>query len=100
MLKFLDVDLNINMPTFEVINKNKVYKSKIIRNFIKQYALSLGRVRQFFFNKPIGFFKLIEYLNTNQTERLNLPQDLISNLSKKFNKTSLNLEKLINKKVK
>ena len=100
VLKFLDVDLNINMPTFEVINKNKVYKSKIIRNFIKQYALSLGRVRQIFFNKPIGFFKLIEYLNTNQTERLNLPQDLISNLSKKFNKTSLNLEKLINKKVK
>ena len=70
-----------------------------MRNFIKQYALPLGRIRQKFSNKPIGLFKLVENLNTNQIERLNLSQDLISNLSKKFNKTSLNLEKLINKKI-
>ena len=71
----------------------------MIRNFIKQYALFFGRIRQIIFNKPIGLFKLIEYLNTNQRKRLNLSQDLVNNLSEKFNKTSLNLEKLINKKI-
>tara|TARA_B110000014_G_scaffold261522_1_gene253411 strand:- start:13498 stop:14391 length:894 start_codon:yes stop_codon:yes gene_type:complete len=99
VLKFLGVDLNVDIPDFKVINKNKIYKSKMIRNFIKQYALFFGRIRQIIFNKPIGLFKLIEHLNTNQRKRLNLSQDLVNNLSEKFNKTSLNLEKLINKKI-
>ena len=100
ILEFLGVDLNVDLPTFKVINKNKTYKSKLIRNFIKKYALNLGTIRNFFLNRPIGIIKLIEHYNKQEKERLNLPQNLMSKLSGKFENTSLNLEKLINKKIK
>ena len=100
VLKFLDVDLDVDLPDFKVININKTYKSKLIRNFIKQYALPLERIRKFFLKKPIGIIKLAESFNKQDKERLKLSQDLINKLSKKFKKTSLNLENLINKKIK
>ena len=77
------------------IIRGETYHFELISNECARKIMNLSVD----FNKPIGLFKLIEYLNTNQRKRLNLSQNLVNNLSKKFNKTSLNLEKLINKKI-
>jgi len=99
ILDFLNVSKNKDKIDFQVINKNKNYKSKLIRNLIKKYSLSLGKIRSFFSNKPIGIVSLIESLNKEQKPRFDLSEDLIDKLSKKFNQTSLDLEKIIDKKI-
>ena len=87
-LKFLNVDTSINAPKFKIINQNKIYKSRFIRNFIKKHSIGLGKIRSFFSNKPLGIIRLLESSISNS---------LRDDLSKKFNKIYLKLKKIANK---
>ena len=95
-LKFLDLNLDSNISNFKVINKNKSYKSKFIRNFIKKYSIGLGKLRSKFMNKPLGIIRSIESLNKKEENRASIPDDLKSNLVKKFSKVDIELKKIIN----
>ena len=68
-LSFLNIDSNINISDFKVLNKNKNYKSKFIRNFIKKYSIGLGKLRSKFMGKPLGIIRSIESLNKKEENR-------------------------------
>ena len=95
-LSFLNIDSNINISDFKVLNKNKNYKSKFIRNFIKKYSIGLGKLRAKFLNKPLGIVKVIESLNKKEEDRTPMSNDLKDNLSNKFSKTNMILKNIIN----
>ena len=96
-LKFLNVDTNIDAPKFKIINQNKIYKSRFIRNFIKKYSIGLGKIRSFFSNKPLGIIRLLESFNKEEISRDSISNSLRDDLSKKFNKIDLKLKKIANK---
>ncbi len=95
-LDFLKIDSNVKVSEFKVINKNKNYKLKFIRNFIKKYSLGLGRIRSKFIKKPLGFIKFIEFLNKKETDRIPISNDLKNHLTNKFSKTNNDIKKIIN----
>ena len=95
ILEFLNVDLNVQIPKFKIINKNKIYKSKFIRNFIKRYSIRLGKIRSKIFNKPIGIIKMIESLNKQEKNRNVIHTSLRNSLINKFSKVELELNKII-----
>jgi len=95
-LSFLNIDSNINISDFKVLNKNKNYKSKFIRNFIKKYSIGLGKLRAKFLNKPLGIVKVIESLNKKEEDRTPISNDLKDNLINKFSKTNIILKNIIN----
>ena len=95
-LDFLKIDSNIKFSDFKVINKNKKYKLKFIRNFIKKYSLGLGRIRSKFIKKPLGFIKFIEFLNKKEIDRVPISNDLKNNLTNKFYQTNNDIKKIIN----
>ena len=92
-LKFLNVDTNIDAPKFKIINQNKIYKSRFIRNFIKKYSIGLGKIRSFFSNKPLGIIRLLESFNKEEISRDSISNSLRDDLSKKFNNIDLKLKK-------
>jgi len=94
-LSFLNIDSNINISDFKVLNKNKNYKSKFIRNFIKKYSIGLGKLRAKFLNKPLGIVKVIESLNKKEEDRTPMSNDLKDNLINKFSKTNMILKDII-----
>ena len=96
-LKFLNVDTNIDAPKFKIINQNKIYKSRFIRNFIKKYSIGLGKIRSFFSNKPLGIIRLLESFNKEEISRDSISNSLRDDLSKKFNNIDLKLKKIANK---
>ena len=96
-LKFLNVDTNIDAPKFKIINQNKIYKSRFIRNFIKKYSIGLGKIRSFFSNKPLGIIRLLESFNKEEISRDSISNSLRDDLSKKFNNIDLKLKKISNK---
>ena len=96
-LKFLNVDTSIDTPKFKIINQNKIYKSRFIRNFIKKYSIGLGKIRSFFSNKPLGIIRLLESFNKEEISRDSISNSLRDDLSKKFNKIDLKLKKIANK---
>ena len=96
-LKFLNVDTSINAPKFKIINQNKIYKSRFIRNFIKKHSIGLGKIRSFFSNKPLGIIRLLEAFNKEEISRDSISNSLRDDLSKKFNNIDLKLKKIANK---
>ena len=92
---FLKVDNNFFIENFEVINHNKRYRFKFIRNFIKKFSIKLGKIRSFFIANPIGIIKYLEQINKIETQRKTLSKDLKLDLKKCFDKTEKELNELI-----
>jgi len=95
ILTFLNIDTDINIPNFKVINKNKSYKSKFIRNFIKKYSIGLGKLRSRFTKKPLGIVKSLESLNKKEQAREIIPNNLKASLSNQFSKADIAIKKII-----
>jgi len=94
-LHFLDVSLDKNIIDFKVINKNKSYKSKFIRDFIKKYSISLGNLRSKIFKKPLGFIRVIESYNKVENDRDSISEDLYNKLTEQFSKVDLEIKNII-----
>jgi len=94
-LHFLDVSLDKNIIAFKVINKNKSYKSKFIRNFLKKYSIILGNIRSKIISKPFGIIRLIENINKKETVRKLISNDLKKDLNNKFSDVKLKLNRII-----
>ena len=95
-LEFLNVDSSFNAPDFKIINKNKTYKSKIVRDFIKKYSIFLGNLRSKIFNKPLGFIRALESINKSENDRLSMPEDLYKKLTVQFSKVDFEIKNIIN----
>jgi hypothetical protein len=95
-LEFLNIDLSFNISDFKVINKNKTYKSKFVRDFIKKYSIFLGHLRSRIFKKPLGFIRVLESLNKNENERRSIPEDLNKKLTDQFSKVDFEIKNIIN----
>ena len=95
-LDFLKIDSNIKISNFKVINKNKNYKLKFIRNFIKKYSVGLGKIRSKFIKKPLGIIKYIEFLNKKEIDRIPISNDLKNDLNNKFSVINTDIKKIIN----
>ena len=94
-LDFLNVDTNFMISDFKIINKNKTYKSKIIRDFIKRYSIYLGKIRSNFYKKPIGLIKTLESFNKSLNDRKVMPEDLHKKLLYKFSEVELKIKNII-----
>jgi len=75
-LKFLDVDADVEFPNFKIINSNKYYKSKFIRDFIKKNSIKLGRLRSIFLKEPLGIIRSLENLNRLDEKRVPMSYQL------------------------
>ena len=92
---FLKVDINFPLENFEVINHNKRYRFKFIRDFIKNFSIKLGKIRSYFITNPIGIIKFLEEINRIETQRKLLSKDLKLDLKKCFDKTAKEINQLI-----
>ena len=95
-LDFLNIDSDFKIDTFKVVNKNKVYKYRIIRDFLKKYSISLGKLRSVIIKKPLGFVKFFENLNLKEQKRLDISKDLYEKLTNALSKTEIEINDLIN----
>ena len=95
-LEFLNIDSNFNIPDFKIINKNKTYKSKTIRDFIKKYSIFLGSLRSKVFKKPLGLIKALESANKSENNRAPIPDDLYIKLKDQFSQVDLEIKNIIN----
>ena len=95
-LEFLNIDSNLNIPDFKIINKNKTYKSKTVRDFIKKYSIFLGSLRSKVFKKPLGLIKALESANKSENNRAPIPDDLYIKLKDKFSQVDLEIKNIIN----
>ena len=95
-LEFLNIDSNFNVPDFKIINKNKTYKSKTIRDFIKKYSIFLGSLRSKVFKKPLGLIKALESANKSENNRAPIPDDLYIKLKDQFSQVDLEIKNIIN----
>ena len=95
-LEFLNIDSNLNIPDFKIINKNKTYKSKTIRDFIKKYSIFLGSLRSKVFKKPLGLIKALESANKSENNRAPIPDDLYIKLKDQFSQVDLEIKNIIN----
>ena len=98
-LEFLNVDVNFKISDFKIINKNKTYKSKIIRDFIKKYSIFLGNLRSKIFRKPLGFIRTLESMNKSENQRDLMPENLRKKLANQFSDVDFKIKKIINKKL-
>ena len=97
-LDFLNVDSGFEIDTFKAINKNKVYKYRIIRDLLKKYSILLGKLRSLIIKKPLGFVKFFENLNLKEQKRLDISKDLYEKLTNKLSKTEIEINDIINKR--
>ena len=97
-LDFLNVDSGFEIDTFKVVNKNKVYKYRIIRDLLKKYSILLGKLRSLIIKKPLGFVKFLENLNLKEQKRLDISKDLYEKLTNKLSKTEIEINDIINKR--
>ena len=95
-LEFLNIDSNLNIPNFKIINKNKTYKSKTVRDFIKKYSIFLGSLRSKVFKKPLGLIKALESANKSENNRAPIPDDLYIKLKDQFSQVDLEIKNIIN----
>lgn len=95
-LEFLNIDSNLNIPDFKIINKNKTYKSKNVRDFIKKYSIFLGSMRSKIFKKPLGLIKALESANKSENNRAPIPDDLYIKLKDQFSQVDLEIKNIIN----
>tara|TARA_Y100000768_G_scaffold281445_1_gene216355 strand:- start:1537 stop:2415 length:879 start_codon:yes stop_codon:yes gene_type:complete len=97
-LDFLNVDSGFEIDTFKAVNKNKVYKYRIIRDLLKKYSILLGKLRSLIIKKPLGFVKFFENLNLKEQKRLDISKDLYEKLINKLSKTEIEINDIINKR--
>jgi len=97
-LDFLNVDSGFRIDTFKVVNKNKVYKYRIIRDFLKKYSILLGKLRSVIIKKPLGIVKFFEKLNLKEQKRLDISKDLYEKLTNKLSKTEIEINDIINRR--
>jgi len=97
-LDFLNVDSGFEIDTFKAVNKNKVYKYRIIRDLLKKYSIPLGKLRSLIIKKPLGFVKFFENLNLKEQKRLDISKDLYEKLINKLSKTEIEINDIINKR--
>lgn len=95
-LEFLNINQNLNIYDFKIINKNKTYKSKIVRDFIKKYSIFLGSLRSKILKKPLGLIKALESANKSENNRAPIPDDLYIKLKDQFSKVDLEIKNIIN----
>ena len=95
-LEFLNVNSSFNVSDFKVINKNKTYKSKIVRDFIKKYSIFLGNLRSKIFKNPLGFIRVLESLNKSENDRPPIPENLYKKLTDQFSKVDFEIKNIIN----
>ena len=95
-LEFLNIDSNLNIPDFKIINKNKTYKSKTVRDFIKKYSIFLGSLRSKVLKKPLGLIKALESVNKSENDRVPMPDDLYIKLKDQFSQVDLEIKNIIN----
>jgi len=95
-LEFLNINQNLNISDFKIINKNKTYKSKIVRDFIKKYSIFLGSLRSKILKKPLGLIKSLESANKSENNRAPMPDDLYKKLKDQFSKVDLEIKNIIN----
>lgn len=95
-LEFLNINQNLNISDFKIINKNKTYKSKIVRDFIKKYSIFLGSLRSKILKKPLGLIKALESANKSENNRAPIPDDLYIKLKDQFSKVDLEIKNIIN----
>ena len=95
-LEFLNINQNLNISDFKIINKNKTYKSKIVRDFIKKYSIFLGNLRSKIFNKPLGFISTLESINKSENNRPPISEDLYIKLTDQFSKVDFEIKNIIN----
>ena len=95
-LEFLNVDSSFNISDFKIINKNKTYKSKTVRDFIKKYSIFLGNLRSKIFNKPLGFISTLESINKSENNRPPISEDLYIKLTDQFSKVDFEIKNIIN----
>ena len=88
-------ELEIEPKHIIVINKNKTYKSKFIRDFIKKYSISLGNLRFKIIKKPLGFIRTIESFNKVENDRDSISEDLHKKLTDQFSKVDLEIKNII-----
>ena len=97
-LDFLNVDSGFEIDTFKVVNKNKVYKYRIIRDLLKKYSILLGKLRSVIIKKPLGIVKFFEKLNLKEQKRLDISKDLYEKLTNKLSKTEIEINDIINRR--
>ena len=97
-LDFLNVDSGFRIDTFKVVNKNKVYKYRIIRDLLKKYSILLGKLRSVIIKKPLGIVKFFEKLNLKEQKRLDISKDLYEKLTNKLSKTEIEKNDIINRR--
>ena len=97
-LDFLNVDSGFRIDTFKVVNKNKVYKYRIIRDLLKKYSILLGKLRSVIIKKPLGIVKFFEKLNLKEQKRLDISKDLYEKLTNKLSKTEIEINDIINRR--
>ena len=94
-LDFLNVDTNFIFSNYVAINRNKTYRSKFIRDFIKKYSISLGKIRSKVFKKPIGLIRTLEFFNKSLNDRELMSEDLHKKLLYKFSDVELKIKNII-----
>ena len=97
ILDFLNIDSSFKIDEFKIVNKNKIYKNKFVRDFLKKNSIFLGKLRSKITKEPLGIIKLIENLNLKEQKRLDMPKNLHKKLTNQLHQTSTEINNIINK---
>ena len=97
ILDFLNIDSSFKIDEFKIVNKNKIYKNKFVRDFLKKNSIFLGKLRSKITKEPLGIIKLIENLNLKEQKRLDMPKNLHKKLTDQLHQTSTEINNIINK---
>ncbi len=95
-LTFLGVDDDF-LPDIEIKNTNKSTRSRIIGNILKRCAMPLGKFRAKFTSKPLGITKLLSELNSKQSRRPQLAEDIRIALQNEFTTVIDQLEEIVHR---
>jgi hypothetical protein len=96
ILRFLGLNSSFT-PKYNIINPHKAFRLKIIRDCIKQYSPFLGNMRSKFMNKPLGFMKFVERLNTRYSEKSLIDPRIKVKLDEEFFPIIKELERIIDR---
>ena len=96
ILEFLNVD-TFYQPNFEIENANKIPRFIFLRDFMKKYGNTLGKVRKLFFKNSIGIMNKLENINKKEVRRNPIDPILKKKLTNEFLVVVNELEKIINR---
>jgi len=96
-LDFLKIDSSFKINDFKIVNKNKIYKNKFVRDFLKKNSIFLGKLRSKIIKEPLGIVKLIENLNLKEQKRLDMPKNLHKKLTNQLSQASIEINDIIYK---